>query len=242
MSLASHRPRTIGGIVDVTFAFYRANFANLLTVALLVITPVAIIKMVAPVELQRVLEAVGNLLIPLGQGAIVAVVAGVVERDQSPDVGDAFRSTSGRAGSLIAVQIASGLMVLIGLILLVVPGLFALVWTAVCVPVVMIERVGYSAAIERSRALARGRWGHVFGTLLLSWGLAFLLIVGAGFVMGALGASGRVADFLGELLFAAVLPIPTIATAFLYYDLRVRNESADLSAMLADLPGTVPDV
>jgi hypothetical protein len=137
---------------------------------------------------------------------------------------------------LIAVQIASGLMVFIGLVLLLVPGLIALAWTAVCVPVVMLERLGYSQAIDRSRALGRGQWRHVLGTLLLSWGLALLIMMGAGFIVGLLGAGTRIGDVLVELLFAVVLPIPTIAMTFLYYDLRVRTESADLDAMISALP------
>ena len=235
MSLATHRARTVGELVDATFTLYRAKFATVVTIAMLVVAPPAIIKAVAPVEWQGLIELVGNLLSPIALGAITALVAAFVERDESLDVGEAFRSTSGSMGSLIAVQIASGLLVIIGLILLVVPGLLALAWTAVAVPVVMIERLGYSKAIERSRALARGRWGHVVGTMLLSWGLAFLLLVGGAVIAGIIG---RIGEILVELLFAVALPVPAIAMSLLYYDLRVRTESADLDAMISALPPT----
>ena len=131
-------------------------------------------------------------------------------------------------------------MVLIGLVLLVAPALIALVWTAVAVPVVMVEEVGYSAAITRSRALARGRSKHVLGALVLSWGVALLLLVGAGVVMGALGADGPVAGLMIDPLFAVVLPVPAIAMTLLYYELRVRTESADLDTMISALPPSAP--
>jgi uncharacterized membrane protein len=236
MSLATHRPRSVAEIVDATFALYRANFFAIATVGMLVVGPPAILKVVAPVELGQLIDFIGNLLIPIGQGAIVTIVAAAVERSETVDAGGALRSTSGRAGSLIAVQIASSLMVFIGLVLLVVPGFIALAWTAVCVPVVMLERLGYSRAIDRSRALARGNWGHVVGTLLLSWGIALVLMLGAGFMAGILGLDDRLANLLVEILFAVVIPVPSIAAAFLYYDLRVRTESADLDDMISALP------
>jgi hypothetical protein len=240
MSLASHRARSVGEIVDATFTFYRANFATVVTIGMLFVAPQAIADIAAPVALERIINLIANLLVPIGQGAIAGIVAAAVERGETLDVGHALRSTTGRTGSLIAVQLASGLMVFIGLILLVVPALIALAWTAVGVPVVMVEQLGYSKAIDRSRALARGRWGHVLGTLLLSWGLALLLMLGAGVVIGALGAGDRIAGLIGDLLFAVVFPVPAIAMTFLYYDLRVRTESADLEAMISALPTATP--
>jgi hypothetical protein len=104
----------------------------------------------------------------------------------------------------------------------------------------MVEQLGYSKAIERSRELARGRWRHVLGTLFLSWGVALLLILGAGVVVGLLGLDDPIAGLVVELLFAVVLPVPAIAMTFLYYDLRVRNEGADLDVMMSALPAPVP--
>lgn len=240
MSLARHRSRSVGEIVDATFSLYRANFSTIVTVAMLIVAPPAIAKVLAPVEAERIIDFIGNILIPISQGAIATIVAAAVERGETLNVGDALRSTTGRTGSLIAVQIASGLMAFIGLVLLVVPALVALVWTAVCVPVVMVEQLGYSKAIDRSRELARGRWRHVLGTLFLSWGVALLLILGAGVVVGLLGLDDRIAGLVVELLFAMVLPVPAIAMTFLYYDLRVRNEGADLDVMMSALPAPTP--
>ncbi len=128
----------------------------------------------------------------------------------------------------------------VGIVLLVVPGVIALAWTAVCIPVVMIEQLGYSKAISRSRALARGRLKYVLGTLLLSWGLALLLMIGVGALAGLLGSDVRIISFLSETLFAVVIPVPAIAMTFLYYNLRVQTEGADLDAMISELPTPAP--
>src|SRR5689334_17601606 len=178
MSLANHRPRSVGELVDATFTFYRANFVTIVIVALVIVAPTALVKLVAPAEYGRVVDFFGNLLIPIGQGAIALIVAATVERGERMDAGPALRGAFGRTGSLLAVQIASGLMVVLGTILLVVPGLIALVWTAVCVPAVTVEQIGYSKAIDRSRALSRGRFKHVLGTAILTWGIVLLLMIG----------------------------------------------------------------
>lgn len=240
MSLAAHRPRSVGEIVDATFNFYRANAATIVTLAMIFTAPPAIVKAILPESVGRLVELAGNFLIPIAQGAIAAMVAAAVERDERLDVGAALGSVGGLTGSLIAVQVAAGLMTFIGLILLVVPGVIAIIWTAVCIPVVMIEQTGYSRAIDRSRALAKGRWMHVLGTLLLSWVLAILILFGAGLVAGVVSSNETMVNLVADLLFGVVFPIPAIAMTFLYYDLRVRTESADLDAMVSALPAATP--
>src|SRR5471030_1921300 len=116
MSLANYRPRGIGEILDATFTFYRANFSTLVTAAMLVVAPPAILKVITPQEFAGIFGILSNLLLPIGLGAIAAIVAAAVERQEPLNVGDAFRRAVDRSGSLIAVQIASGLMVFIGLI------------------------------------------------------------------------------------------------------------------------------
>jgi len=240
MSLAEHRSRSVVEIVDATFNFYRGNAAALVTLLILVLGPAAILKVLAPVELQFALEAATNLLIPLGQGAVAAMVAAAIERNERLGVGAALRAAGDRTGSLIGVQITSGIMMVIGFILLVVPGVIAVIWTAVGIPVVMIEGLGYSKALERSRALVRGQWKPVLGTLLLSWGLAILLMLGGSVVLGFFGLAEGAVGLVTDLFLAAVLPVPAIAVTLLYYDLRVRREGADLDVMLAALPAERP--
>src|SRR5450432_596443 len=100
MSLASHRPRNIGELVDATFTFYRANFLVIVTIVMIVVAPTALLKFVVPAELEGLLDLIGNFLIPIALGAIATIVAAAVERGETLDVGGALRSTKGRIGSL----------------------------------------------------------------------------------------------------------------------------------------------
>ena len=78
-------------------------------------------------------------------------------------------------------------MVMIGIILLIIPGIIALSWTMVALPVAAIEGLAMGPAITRSRALARGRMGHVLGTMVLAWLIVLLLVVGSALCSASVG-------------------------------------------------------
>ena len=81
-----------------------------------------------------------------------------------------------------------GLGILVGFILLIVPGLFLLTIWAVVAPVTVLERPGIFAAFGRSRELVRGHGWTVFGALVL----VFLDRAGGGDRRGHhRGADGR---------------------------------------------------
>lgn len=241
MSLLAHyRPSGAGEILDVSARFYRAHGGVILGITTAVILPPAIVGAFVPTAITPVITLIGNLLLPVAQGAIALVVAAALEEGTNLSAREAFRRLGKHAGEVVGVSILSGLLIVIGLILLVIPGVLAIAWTAVSGPIVAIEHIAGSAALKRSRALARGRTGHVLGTVALSWVIAIALLFGASFAMGLLagtaGLGSRTSDLIGELLFIPVFPLFAIPVTFLYYDLRVRNEGADIDAMVADLP------
>jgi hypothetical protein len=72
--------------------------------------------------------------------------------------------------------------------------------------------------------------------------VAFLVLLGASVVLGMFVTNGLIGDLAIDIIIGFVLPVPAITTTLLYYDLRVRTESADLDAMLATLPPSAPAV
>lgn len=241
--IAQHRPRSASEILDASAQFYRAHLGVLLVIATAVILPPAILRTMAPAGLGPFVSLVGNLLIPVGQGAMILLVKAVLEEGQEISAGEAYRRLGDRTGEMVGAQMMSGILVILGLIVLVIPGILAFAWTSVVGPVVAIERARGSAALGRSRELTRGLTKHVLGTILLAWILMFILIIGASFSLGLLGGviglGESATEFISELLFVPLLPLITIPVAFLYYDLRIRNEGADIDAMVAELPAVV---
>ncbi|HEX7978151.1 MAG TPA: hypothetical protein VF461_06080 [Gemmatimonadaceae bacterium] len=240
--LAQTRPRSITEIVDASFRFYRARFGDLIVVSALLLVPPALLTAIAPAAFQRVIQFAGNWMYLISQGAIAILVAAALERNQSLSAGEVFRELNGRWGKVIGASIMSGLMILIGTILLIIPGIIAASWTAVALPVAAIEGLASSDAITRSRALARGRMGHVLGTMFLIWLIVIVLVIGVAFSLGLVvamtGVPERLTDMIGELVMVPLFPLIAITVTLLYYDLRVRSEGADVAAMIDALPAT----
>jgi hypothetical protein len=238
--LAQTRPRSITEIVDASFRFYRARFGDLLVVSALLLVPPALLTAIAPDWLALTIKFVSNWMYLIVEGAVAILVAASLERSQALSAGDVLRALGRRSGTVIVVSIISGLMIMIGTILLVIPGIIAASWTMVALPVAAIEGLASGASITRSRELARGRLGHVLGTMLLVWLIAGVLILGLAFalgiVMAIVSAPTRLTEMITQLVMVPLFPLIGVAVTLLYYDLRVRSEGADVSAMIEALP------
>ena len=88
--------------------------------------------------------------------------------------------------SVAGASILAGIAITIGLLLLIVPGLFLITIWAVIVPVIIIERSGALASFERSRQLVRGHGWHVFGTLVLVYIIMLVVNIALGLIFLAL--------------------------------------------------------
>jgi hypothetical protein len=125
--------------------------------------------------------------------------------------------------SLLVAEVLYGLMVAIGLILVIIPGIYLGV-RYVCVPVALVvERQGIGAAFSRSGQLVSGNWWRVFGIGVL----VVLLLLIAGGVLGAvlgLALGQRLATFVGVIVNLILYPFVYSALVLVYYDLRLRHE------------------
>ncbi len=112
---------------------------------------------------------VGGIVSIFGQFIVsgrVARRAGLMQADDVP----------GRAGSYALLSIVSGLAILLGIFLLVLPGLYLLARWSIAVPIVIAEGKGMGAALGASWTRTRGRAVPIC--------LAFL-VVGTGLVVSA---------------------------------------------------------
>jgi hypothetical protein len=123
----------------------------------------------------------------------------------------------------------------------------------VCIPAALIENLGPRTSLERSFELTKDNAGRGFLIILLAFALA--IAAGALFtmpfqVMLALPtvknnpemlrfwlALSQVGATIANVL---VAPVLTIASAILYYDLRVRKEAFDLQIMMNPLGSVSP--
>jgi hypothetical protein len=275
MSAPQLRPLRIGEILDVAITIYRRNAKTLLTLVLVVVGPVevlsALIQASALPDDQLITEtepgtfeaeddfwvgvaafgAAGVLSFlgaTIATGACFKAIADgyLGERAEwRPALGYAAR----RLHSILWVTFLGGLLALLGLFLLVVPGVYLYVAFAVAVPVLLTEGKKGRKALGRSRQLVKGRWWGTFGVVVLGAilvGIVEAALVGLAAVFTTIDtADPTLGSFLvntGATVLASLVATP-FAAAFvvvLYFDLRVRKEAFDLQ-LLAQQIGVDPD-
>lgn len=147
---------------------------------------------------------------------------------------------------LLGASILVGLLVLLGLFLCCVPGIYFWVTYIFVGQAVVLERSGIAEAFNRSQRLITGFWWRVFGVLLLiliaqrivEWALALGLTVALPAQQEIPTEAGRqikvnplnhivgtLATLLVTILFASYT---AVCTTLLYLDLRIRKEGFDL--------------
>jgi hypothetical protein len=132
-----------------------------------------------------------------------------------------------RYRTLIAVDIAFGVLVALGLAALVVPGVLLFVYLGLAAPVAEIERRGWRASFARSYRLVRGRFWLVFAVLvpieLLSDGLTGLATAGAHALLG----DSLIAEWLTDTASNIVLtPFYAVAAVLLALRLIAERDGA----------------
>jgi hypothetical protein len=162
----------IGEVFADAWRIYKLLIRRSIVVAGLIFTVVSLGDALAArsnTQLTRLvaigLGLVGGLLV---QGALVEVVRDLHEGREARSIGAVYTSTRGRLGTLLGASLLYGIGVVIGLVLLIVPGLIVAARWSLIVPLVMIERLGWREAFARSSALVIGQTGRVLVINLLS--------------------------------------------------------------------------
>ena len=127
-----------------------------------------------------------SLVLPaLVQGCIVrATVADSEGRKAS--WGECVGAAAARLFPLIGVSFLLGIAIVLGFIVLVIPGVILAVVYAVVIPVTVEERLGVGQTFKRASDLSRGARWKILGLAVLVLLMAWLFMVAVGLVQAAL--------------------------------------------------------
>lgn len=153
-------------------------------------------------------------------------------------VGEMVRLSVPTLLPVIAASILLSLALVVGFMLLIVPGVIMMTVWAVVIPVVVIEQTGIFDAFTRSRDLTRNHRGSVLGLLIVVAIAAFLLAMLVGFIGGAFGAIlgasegliGAVAMVVAQVVAAM---ISSAGAGVIYAELRRAKEGVAPDALSA---------
>ena len=159
------------------------------------------------------------------QGALVELVRDVRDGRADRPIGETYRAVQPRLPALISAGLLAGLGILVGLVLLVVPGLFLLTIWSMIVPAIVIEGRSAGESFSRSREIVRGNGWSVFGLIVVT----FLLVAIASAVIRLLFAP--LPDFLDTWLGSLIahsltVPFAAAALATAYFRLTATETAA----------------
>jgi len=274
MSATTMRPRRVGEVLDAAIKIYIRNARTLMGLTAVVVIPMRVLAGIVllstlpsgsdvpggtftvssssqPVaDRAAVLGANGTLIV------IELLVATLVTAACTKAVSDAYldqpigaakslRFAFRRLPGLLWLELLMWLGLIVGFILLIVPGIWLYAAWSVAVPALLIERIGGFRALGRSRRLVKGRWWATAAVLVVAT-LMVTLISGAieALLVGVASLPSQpsllLAVFVSTLsgVIATIItePFRAAAVTLLYYDLRVRREGYDLH-VLADQLG-----
>jgi hypothetical protein len=227
-----NEPRSVGAILTTAGALLRAYPLLFTILALAVMAPfeLAVLAITGYGPLRSGHEdTTVTILVLVARSALIGPLISALHVHAVVVVGDGERPRLGAVAArglqvlavVAAADIMSALGIALGFLALIVPGvLLALRW-AVVAQAAALEDGGWLDALRTSGRLTRGRYGHVFGLLLVTGAINLALrLVGEAIHVGS--SSGAPSVALGIAIDTAVASFSALTLALLYFDLKAR--------------------
>jgi hypothetical protein len=234
----------IGRVLSSVFSTYGSQAGVLLPGALIVFLPIAtlngLISATGPNLILLIVTAIiGFIASYFFMGMVVQLVRDIQDGRRDSSLGQLFASVAPVVVPLIGASILAGLGIGVGLILLIVPGLFLLTIWALIAPSIVVERAGILEAFGRSRELVRGSGWQVFGVVVI---FAVLNAIGSRIIVGIVTSisPSTIGAILGQLITNVLIaPLAALAAPTMYFELRRLKEGAAAAAP-PGAPATAP--
>ena len=241
------RELSTGEILSQTFNLYSRNFvqylipflvAGIVTGLVTIVVRSAIVIPEAPLHptSQQLLEwfptfftatvtsiflsgIVSWIANSISTGITIKFTSDMLERGQA-NLQTSFNFTLTKLLPLLAVSIITGILIVLGFVALVIPGVILALMFSLVYPVIMLEGTGVLGSLSRSRFLVSNRWLKTFG-LLLVVGIIVAVVNG---VAGLIASPfGLFSPLVSGILTAFITPIAAISITLYYYSMRAKT-------------------
>jgi hypothetical protein len=236
LPLAAESDFAVGDVLGRSLSVFRRDFGKFVLLVGLILLPDLIVGLINPditagsntAPRARGWSFILSLLQVFAELAVTSVALAQMN-GRAITILDAWRESMACFRPAILVTILQVVAVILGLVLLIVPGLIAYSMMYVVLPVCVAQRNGATQSINRSAALTKGYRCKVLGTLLVAniGGLAAFIIV------------DMLASLLGPILLTLVTyPLQILYLAFtavvgtvVYQSLRLAKEGPDIETL-----------
>jgi len=253
------RELSLGDVISKTFELYRRDFTKYFVLFAVVGVIIGIVTTLARqafplptlpsnptpqqvsnwfpsflgalVLLIALISIVTVVFSPIAQGTAIKLASEQIEKGHA-EIGTSVRFAVSKLLWIWALSIVVGVIVILGFIALIVPGIILAIMFSLAFPVLLIENKGVLESMGRSRELVSHRWLKTFATFLV---LAIVNIVASAIVSAISGLLGVVGPIVNGFLSAFYQPLfPILLTVYYYSNL------ARISPLPADQMSTGP--
>jgi uncharacterized membrane protein len=207
-----------------------AIFLGLTAIAALI--PALIQIATFPSQGGQVVSSILGSIIGMIIQATVAYAVFQIARGQAVSFSECFSRATGHFVPILLASILVGLLVGLGMVLLIIPGVIISCILAVTLPACVVEKLGAVDSLKRSAELTKGNRLQIF-LLYLVVGV----IIGALTFLFALILFGVTGLIVGTLLLSILLILPMafsyVMASLIYFDLREIKEGVSLDSLAA---------
>jgi len=231
---------SIGNVISRSLSIYTANFVPFILIALIIQAPMIIYGFMATADpfaadfliqsqeaspFKPLLESLVSMV--LANIVTGAIIFGVFQQLQGERVDMSTCVTVGlkRVLPVVGVGLIFGICVVLGMVLLIIPGIILFCMLLLAVPVAVVEGGGVGNALRRSATLTQGfRWSIlgifaiIYAILMVLTMIVTMVGMSSGFTVLLVGLQG-VSLICGTWI--------SVATAVTYHDIRASKENVD---------------
>lgn len=185
-------------------------------------------------------SAFGGLIVFVAYMVLASILQAALVRTtiedlngQRPTFADSLSRGLAAVLPIIGLSILMYLGIMIGLVLLIIPGIYLLVRWSAAIPALVHERLGILASMGRSAELTKGSRWRILGLIVIVYIALVVLQLGLGLlVLAVTGVAGSIVGALLAALVSAVSAVlVSIAMAVSYVELRYVKEGADVKQL-----------
>lgn len=218
----------LSGVFGEAWELYKAHWRHFFSIAFVVFVILALVGILLAALLGWVGLLIGAFVSLAGtfwvQGALIEAVRDVRDGRADLSVSETFSRVYPKLGTIIIAGIVLGLVIAIGFLLVIIPGLVLMtIWIAV-IPAIVLENRSLGESFGRSWQLVQGRFWNVFLVIVLT----LLILIGIGIVVSLILSplTAWLASLIQQIVANTIVtPFIVAVWTLVYYRLKAREET-----------------
>jgi hypothetical protein len=224
----------VGQVISHSFSVFMRHFLTFFIVTLIAFSPLLLLRDGSATAEQDPAQA----LITAGLGLVLLMVLSMFSsaiilhgafqdmRNRPVNLLESLKVAFRRFLPLLVLAMLESVLLVLGLILLIVPGIILYTMWLVAVAACVVERTGPWRSLRRSQELTRGHRWKLFGLFLL---MILLSLISPLLELALNATAGPTPAAIGNAIWTAIgSAFSSVVLAVTYYDLRVAKEGIDI--------------